>query len=120
MSSVARANVRRLMSGFATEVAGRNAQDFAESAERETETLRQMSDVLGDVGRLSVDVGAVWHVLGEVRAEVAETRKIVADLVTALETQIELTHQSTELLGRLVESARARLDALEEATQTTA
>ena len=94
MPSVARSGWRRAKSGIADEVAAR-------LQEREEEILRQLGDVFKEIVRLS--------------SEVAEISKRVAELADTVSVQVDVENQSTELLGRLLAQARARLDALEEA-----
>lgn len=97
---------------------------FAGSAEREAETLRQMSDLFSEVGRLSVDLGAVFQAVEQLRAEIRDSRADLASLHAeaavlseAVTNQIEAANQSVEALGRLLQSARSRIDALEEAAR---
>jgi hypothetical protein len=71
-----------------------------------------MSDVFRELARLSVDIGAVWRSVEELRAT-------LAPLVNAATVEVDAEQESTELLGRLLQSTRARLDVLEEATKTS-
>lgn len=109
MSSVARRGwhaVRRNVAGDLTE--------------RDAEVLRQMSDVFKELAHLSVDLGAVWRSVQDLREQLDVQAAVLAELVDATTLQIDLGNQSTELLGRLLESARARLDVLEGATHNSA
>jgi hypothetical protein len=101
------------MSSFANEVEAR-------VAEREEEILRQMTDVFKELARISVDLGAVWHAVEELRAHVDAQAATLAELLDVTSVQTEVGNQSTEILGRLLQSARARLDVLEGAAQHSA
>ena len=99
MPSVARSGWRRAKSSIADEVAAR----MEGHAAREQEILRQLTDVFKEIVRLS--------------EEVSQLSRRVADLAATVSVQVDVDNQSTELLGRLLAQARARLDALEEAGQ---
>jgi hypothetical protein len=105
VASIARRGWQRVKLSFADEVAAR-------SVERDAELFRQMSDVFRELARLSVDIGAVWRSVEELRAT-------LAPLVNAATVEVDAEQESTELLGRLLQSTRARLDVLEEATKTS-
>jgi hypothetical protein len=98
MASIARRGWHRVKSSLADEVAAR-------ALERDVELFRQLSDVF---------------------KELAVIRRCVEELRAQIEAQAELglqndvESQSIEILGRLVRSARARLDVLEGAAQNSA
>ena len=92
---------RRVGSRLAGVVSGRRA------AEERAEILRQLSDVFKELAHLSVDIGAVFRSL-------EETKVTIAQLGDAVTERTEVGNESLELLGRLLESARARIEALEE------
>lgn len=79
-----------------------------ESHARETEILRQLTDVFAELKRLSAQASALQGVSDELKAKLEH-------LVSAVDADIETHIQTTQLLGRLLESARARLEILEEA-----
>jgi hypothetical protein len=104
VASVGRSGVQRVRSSLAGVVKARVA--------REDEILRQMSDVFKELAHLSVDVGAVWQSVESLRAKVDAQTAMLSELL-AVTTMVDAERQSTELLGRLLQSARARLDVLE-------
>lgn len=75
--------------------------------ERETEILRQLTDVFGELKRLSAEVSALEQGIGDVHAKLLQ---VISTVDASIETHIE----TTQLLGRLLESARGRLEVLEE------
>jgi len=111
VASVARRGWRRVKSSLADEVVARTDQ-------REAEILRQLSDVFSELARLSRDVGAVWRALEDISSRLNEQAAATAALVDSVNIQIDTDYQSTEILGRLLQSTRARLDVLEEAAQS--
>lgn len=113
MSSVARRGWQRVKSSVAVEVEAR-------VAEREMELLREMSDVFKELAHISVDLGAIWRSVQDLRAQVDAQAATLAELVEATTLQMDVANQSTELLGRLLQSARARLDVLEGVAQNPA
>ena len=126
MASVARSGWRRARSSIAGAVAeatsGAVERELAIHGEREVEILRQMSDVLQELGRLSGDVGVARDSLEEAKAGVRELTVVVQTLAASLaemrqqlEAQMEAANETTEILGRLLASARSRLEALEDA-----
>ncbi len=76
--------------------------------ERETEILRQLTDVFGELKRLSAETSALEQGISETNARLEQ-------LIGTVEASIETHVQTTQLLGRLLESARGRLEVLEEA-----
>jgi uncharacterized protein involved in exopolysaccharide biosynthesis len=88
----------------------RSVTDVAlrDHAERETEILRQLADVSAELKRLSEQVAAREQAVSETNAK-------LQPLISMLEASLETQLQTTELLGRLLESARGRLEVLEEA-----
>ena len=109
MASIARRGWHRVMSSFDARV-----------VEREEEILRQMTDVFKELARISVDLGAVWHAVEELRAHVEAQSATLAELLDVTSLQTEVGEQSTEILGRLLQAARSRLDALERAAPSSA
>jgi hypothetical protein len=109
VASIARRVWHRVRSSLADEVAARGV-------ERDVELFRQMSDVFKELARISVDLGAVWHSVEGLRAQIDSQAATLAELLN----QIDAENQSTEILGRLLQSARARLDVLEGAAQSSA
>jgi ABC-type transporter Mla subunit MlaD len=138
VTSVARSGWHRAKSSITDEVVSRTTEALAtalkDHAEREAEMLRQMSDVFRELSRLSVDVGAVWRAVGDAKAQLVDVEKkvddlhrkleaqavAVAELTDTLGVQIDVETQSTELLGRLLQSARTRLEVVEKAVQAPA
>ncbi len=113
MPSVTRSGWRRVKASIAAEV----ATSLTDHAERETEILRQLSDVFKELNRLSVDIGTLKSQLDELTGKVDSETAAIAELSDAMKVQLEVENQSTELLGRLVQSARARLEVVESAVQ---
>jgi ABC-type transporter Mla subunit MlaD len=113
VASVARKGWHRVKSSLADEVIARTEQ--LQSA-REKEILRQLSDVFSELARLSTDVGAVWRAVEEVSTRLDAQATDIATLVDAVNAQIDIEYQSTEILGRLLQSTRARLEVLEQAS----
>jgi hypothetical protein len=105
-------------SSLADEVAARNGQAITESAEREAETLRQMTDMFSEVGRLSRDVGVLHQSLHELRVQSDENRLLLEEIRNVLNAMLDTDGEATAVLGRVLQSARTRLDALEDAAQT--
>lgn len=94
VASIARSGWRRASSSIA-------ARTAAEVAPTQAEILRQLSDVFAEIAKLSGAVG--------------ELEKRLADLGDSVSVLVDVENQSTELTGRLLAQARARIDALEEA-----
>jgi hypothetical protein len=90
------------------------------SAKHEDEVLRQLSDVFKELAHLSVDVGALWSSLEETKVKLDEANRkldaqtrLLSELSDTVNEQIDIGNESTEILGRLLRSARDRLDVLE-------
>ncbi|HEV8065268.1 MAG TPA: hypothetical protein VGP46_10575 [Acidimicrobiales bacterium] len=118
MASVARSGWHRFRSSLADEVAARNERAIAESAEREAETLRQMSDVFSELGRLSRDVGVLHESLHELRVQSDQNHLLLDEIRSALNAMVDTDSEATAVLGRVLQSTRSRLDSLEDAAQT--
>jgi len=91
------------------------------------EILRQLGDVFKELAHLSVDLGAVWRSLEETKVKLDEVNGkldaqtiVFVQLADSVNEQIEGGNESMELLGRLVQSVRSRLDVLEGARQEPA
>ncbi len=120
MSQTSRSSLPRLWSGVLAKVAP------ADTSAQE-ELLRQMADVFKELAHLSVDLGALWNSLEETKKKLDEVNGRLEQLTGRLDTQavaigelaetvndeIDTANESTELLGRLVQSTRTRLDLLE-------
>jgi hypothetical protein len=111
---------------FADQITERSAQAVSDSAERENEMLRQMSDVFSELGRLSRDIGTLAAAVHELQlkadAQAAALREIDehaaardGELLDTLTAHVAADNQSTEILGRLLQATRSRLEALEDA-----
>ena len=105
----------RALSGLASKVPTRGAIENAQA-----EVLRQMSDVFKELAHLSVDVGALWSSLEETKVKLDEANRkldaqtrLLSELSDTVNEQIDIGNESTEILGRLLRSARDRLDVLE-------
>jgi ABC-type transporter Mla subunit MlaD len=116
VASVGRSAWNRMSSGI-----------VARSAKREEEILRQLSDVFKELAHLSVDVGALWSSLEETKGKLDDAHRkldaqaaILSELSDTVNEQIDIGNESTELLGRLLQSARGRLDVLEGSRQNPA
>jgi hypothetical protein len=118
----------RMRRSLGDEVAARLDTALAGHASRETEALERIA-VLGEqVTALLAQMSDVFKELGLISEANGELRRAVddmdrrltgklADLGDTVDSSLEVDNQSTELLGRLLASARARLDALEEAAE---
>ena len=95
MASVTRSVWHRLRSSVSVAVHGTSA---------DAEILRQLSDVFKELAHLS--------------AALEETKGKLDNLADSVNEQIENASESTELLGRLLQSARARIEVLEGARQS--
>ncbi|MGH9303900.1 MAG: hypothetical protein ACRDZ5_05730 [Acidimicrobiales bacterium] len=120
---------QRMKVSLADEVHSRLARAELDSAEREAEMLRQQSDVFSELTRLAETLGGLHGKVDALHAKLdalhakldaaataveAELREL-RELRDILSVQLDAENQSQELLGRLLSSARSRLDALEEA-----
>jgi hypothetical protein len=90
----------------------------ARSAKREEEILRQLSDVFKELAHLSVDV--TKGKLDDAHRKLDAQAAILSELSDTVNEQIDIGNESTELLGRLLQSARGRLDVLEGSRQNPA
>ncbi|MFZ0172351.1 MAG: hypothetical protein WAL04_11770 [Acidimicrobiales bacterium] len=120
MTSFPRSVWDRMRSSVAAEVAARGTDN-------EAELLRQMTDVFKELAHLSVDLGAVWSSLEETKGKLDEMGRrldvqatVFAEFTDTVNEQIENDSESTELLGRLLQSARARIEVLEGGRQSPA
>jgi septal ring factor EnvC (AmiA/AmiB activator) len=109
VAAIARRGRQRVKASLAAAVA-------AGASEREDELLRQMSDMFKELAHLSVDLGAVWRSVECLRTQIEAQASALAELVA----QIDDENQSAEILGRLMQSTRARLDVLEGAVPGSA
>lgn len=89
----------------------RRVQDIAEQV---ASVLAQLTDVFKELKLISEANGEMRRALGAMDERVSAQLAALGDTVDA---SLDVDHQSTELLGRLLASARARLDALEEAAR---
>ena len=96
-------------------------------SQAEAEILRQLTDVFKELAHLSTDLGAVWRSLEETKVKVDDLNRkldahatVLIHLADALNEQIDGSNESTQLLGRLLQSTRSRLDVLEGARQEPA
>jgi len=112
VASAARRGWRRVKSSLADEVVARTTGE-------DNEILRQLSDVFSELARLSRDVGAVWRAVEDMSTRFNAHAAELAALVDAVNAQVDTDYQSTEILGRLLQSTRARLEVVEEALQST-
>jgi hypothetical protein len=92
----------------------------ARVATREDELLRQMSDVFKELARLSVDLGAISRAVEGVQEKLDAQAVLMVELTETTRIRLDATYESIELLGRLLESARSRLDVLEEVAREPA
>jgi methyl-accepting chemotaxis protein len=120
VSQTSRSSLPRLWSGILARVAPPDTSAQAE-------LLRQMGDVFKELAHLSVDLGALWSSLEETKKKLDEANARLDQLAGRLDTQaaaiselaatvndeIDTANESTELLGRLLQSTRTRLDLLE-------
>lgn len=106
MAPVDRSRWHRMLSGVSSVVTGRS--------KAEAEILREMTDVFKELAHLSEDLGAVWRSLEDAKAKLDAQGVVVAALAEVVNEQIECGDESMELIGRLLQSTRARLEALEE------
>jgi len=113
VASVARRSWHRVKSSLADEVEARVAA-------RQEELLRQLSDVFKELAHISVDLGAVWQSLEALRLQVDAQAVVLDDVLEMTTVRLGVANESTELLGRLLQSARSRLDVLEGASQNPA
>jgi len=118
VTSITRSVWDRMRASVVTDVAERGT-------DKETELLRQMADVFKELARLSVDLGALWSSLEETKGKLDEVGRkldvqasVLAELTDTVNEQIEVGNESTELLGRLLQSARARIEVLEGARES--
>jgi hypothetical protein len=96
------------LSALAHKVPTRGAIESAQA-----EVLRELGDVFKELAHLSTDLGAVWRSLEETKQKLDAQATLLIELVDGLHEQLEFGDESTELLGRLVQSTRARVDRLE-------
>jgi septal ring factor EnvC (AmiA/AmiB activator) len=92
----------------------------ARVAARQDELLRQMADVFKELAHLSVDIGAIWRSVEGLRVQIDAQAAVLAEILDMTTVRMGVENESTEILGRLLQSARSRLDVLEEAVQNPA
>ncbi len=103
---------RRLKASLANEIQARTETSLADHAEREVEVLRQLADVFKELALLSQSLGDIGRAVAALERQLAEIRETVG-------MNLDVDGQSTELLGRLLASTRARLEAVEEAVRSS-
>jgi len=114
---------RRVRTSLADEVALRVQEALGDYEARERErfselvaqlalVLAQLSDVFKELALISEANGEMRGALGSMDERLSAG---LAELGDTVEVSLDVDNQSTELLGRLLASARARLEALEEA-----
>jgi len=120
VSQTSRSSLPRLWSGVLAKMAPADTGAQAE-------LLRQMGDVFKELAHLSVDLGALWNSLEETKRKLdalngrldqltgrLDTQAdAIGELAAAVNDEIDTANESTDLLGRLVQSTRTRLDLLE-------
>lgn len=106
MASVNQSGWRRAVSGAVSKVA-------AQSTAADAEILRQLSDVFKELAHLSVDVGAVWRAIEDVKEKLDSQAALLSEVAEMLRGHAEYGDESLELLGRLLQSTRARLEVIE-------
>ncbi len=106
MAAVKQSGWRRVISGVASRAAGRPTA-------AEAEILRQLSDVFKELAHLSADIGAVWLSLEDVKEKLDRHTPVLVELADMVRGETEFGDESLDLLGRLVQSTRARVEVLE-------
>lgn len=126
MASLARRGWRRAKSSIAEETAARLAErqaallgELPQAMKDLCDTLRERQDlVLSQLPAVFAQLTEIANTLASLSSTVDELGKRVSELAGTVAVQVDVENQSTELLGRLLAQARARLDALEEAGRT--